>query len=59
MAQKFSLYGNLSVRQNLNFFSGIYGLRGSSRNEVINGMIEVFKLQPFLGTTPDTPAARF
>ncbi len=27
MAQKFSLYGNLSVRQNLEFFSGVYGLR--------------------------------
>ena len=28
MAQKFSLYGNLSTRQNLEFFSGIYNLQG-------------------------------
>ncbi|MBX7065634.1 MAG: ATP-binding cassette domain-containing protein [Parachlamydiales bacterium] len=29
MAQKFSLYGNLSVKQNLEFFSGIYPSIGS------------------------------
>ncbi len=31
MAQKFSLYGNLSVEQNLRFFSGVYGLRGRAQ----------------------------
>jgi ABC-2 type transport system ATP-binding protein len=33
MSQKFSLYGNLSVAQNLRFFSGAYGLVGRRRGE--------------------------
>jgi ABC-2 type transport system ATP-binding protein len=31
MSQKFSLYGNLSVRQNVAFFAGAYGLQGARR----------------------------
>ena len=31
MSQKFSLYGNLTVKENLNFFGGIYGI---SKNEL-------------------------
>jgi ABC-2 type transport system ATP-binding protein len=50
MAQKFSLYGNLSVRQNLDFFSGAYGLRGRHRRETIARMIEVFGFDPYLST---------
>ncbi len=33
MAQKFSLYGNLSVHQNLMFFSGAYGLDGQASRQ--------------------------
>ncbi len=48
MAQKFSLYGDLSVRQNLDFFSGAYGLGGNKQKASIDRVIEVFRLQPFL-----------
>jgi ABC-2 type transport system ATP-binding protein len=48
MAQKFSLYGDLSVRQNLDFFSGIYGLGGAARKRAIGEAIEIFHLQPYL-----------
>ncbi len=53
MAQKFSLYGLLSVRQNLDFFSGVYGLKRAQRRERVKEMIEVFELQPILDQSPD------
>ncbi len=54
MAQKFSLYSSLSVLQNLEFFSGVYGLRGAKQQTQIDEMVEVFKFGPFLDVTPDT-----
>lgn len=53
MAQKFSLYGLMSVRQNLGFYSGVYGLTGAVRKQRIAEMIEVFELQPYLEQSPD------
>lgn len=54
MAQKFSLYGLLSVRQNLEFSAGVYGLEGSIRRERINEMIETFDLSAWLSARPDS-----
>lgn len=48
MAQKFSLYGLLSVRQNLQFSAGVYGLRPPLRQQRIDEMIEVFQMADFL-----------
>lgn len=53
MAQKFSLYGNLSVKQNLDFFSGIYNLTGRRRSEAIEQMIEIFNLQTYLNDSAE------
>lgn len=50
MAQKFSLYGDLSVRQNLNFFAGVYGLSNAARKGAITRMIETFDLESYLET---------
>ncbi len=44
MSQKFSLYGTLSVRDNLDFFSGVYGLAGRRRSSRIAWAIESFDL---------------
>lgn len=53
MAQKFSLYGKLTVRQNLDFFSGAYGLFGARQRQAVESMIEAFHLQAHLGTSTD------
>ena len=42
MAQKFSLYGSLTVRQNLEFFAAVYGLKLSERKQRIEDIIKVF-----------------
>lgn len=56
MAQKFSLYGDLSVRQNLDFFAGAYGLKNSAAREAIERAIEIFRLAGYqkdnAGTMP-------
>ena len=48
MAQKFSLYGDLSVRQNLDFFGGVYGLTGATKRDAIERAIAAFDLTPYL-----------
>ncbi|MDR2982476.1 MAG: ATP-binding cassette domain-containing protein [Puniceicoccales bacterium] len=45
MAQKFSLYENLTVWQNMEFFSGVYGLGRSEQREAMNAMEAIFHLQ--------------
>ncbi|MGY4395896.1 ABC-2 type transport system ATP-binding protein [Sphingomonas sp. UYAg733] len=54
MAQKFSLYGELSVRQNLDFFAGAYGLRGGEAREAIERAVETFHLDRYLKTNAGT-----
>jgi len=47
MAQKFSLYGNISVLQNLRFFASAYGLTGAARQRQIEMGLDEFALEPF------------
>jgi ABC-2 type transport system ATP-binding protein len=44
VAQKFSLYGQLSVAQNLAFFAGAYGLSGKEKEDRIRWAIDQFEL---------------
>lgn len=53
MAQKFSLYGNLSVMQNLTFFSGIYNVSGKEQEKIIDEMVEVFNFKEYLNESAE------
>lgn len=44
VSQKFALYGNLNVAENLRFFAGAYGLRGDRAIERIRVVTEQFDL---------------
>ncbi|NPA93964.1 MAG: ABC transporter ATP-binding protein [Thermodesulfobacteria bacterium] len=45
MAQKFSLYVDLTVIQNLNFFSSAYGLYGKKQRERVEWALDAFDLR--------------
>lgn len=53
VAQKFSMYGMLTTRQNLEFFAGAYGMAGKERRDAIRSMEEEFHLTPYM----NAPAA--
>jgi pyoluteorin transport system ATP-binding protein len=46
VAQKFSLYSQLSVSENLEFFASAYNLRGERKQQRINWALEQFELGP-------------
>ena len=51
MAQRFSLYTDLSVRQNLRFFSSAYRLTGERQKARLDWAVGEFDLAPLLDTT--------
>jgi len=48
VAQKFALYGNLSVVENLEFFASAYGLRGARRRDRVTWALTQFELEPLM-----------
>jgi ABC-2 type transport system ATP-binding protein len=49
MAQRFNLYGDLSVMENLNFFADIFEVRGQERKGRIARLLEFARLTEFRG----------
>jgi len=48
VAQKFSLYGQLSVAENLEFFASAYGLRGDRKRGRVDWALHKFELAAFV-----------
>lgn len=47
MAQKFSLYGSLTVKENLEFFASVYGIKFKNREKRVQDIIDIFNLREY------------
>jgi ABC-2 type transport system ATP-binding protein len=53
MAQRFTLYGDLSVRENIDFYADIFGVRGADREAEITRLLRFARLEQFQDRNAD------
>jgi ABC-2 type transport system ATP-binding protein len=54
MAQRFGLYGDLTVEENMIFYSDVFGVTGADRDELMTRLLQMTRMAPFRGR----PAAK-
>jgi len=47
MAQRFGLYADLSVDENMNFYADLFGLTRPERQELLPGLLKMTRMEPF------------
>ncbi len=53
MSQKFSLYGDLSVGENLEFYADLFEIKGKEKEDRTKRLLEFSRLEPFLDRRAD------
>jgi ABC-2 type transport system ATP-binding protein len=47
MAQRFGLYTDLTVQENMDFYSDLFGITGRERNEMGSKLLQMTRMEPF------------
>jgi ABC-2 type transport system ATP-binding protein len=47
MAQRFGLYADLTVEENMDFYADLFGITGAERNELKQRLLPMTRLEPF------------
>jgi ABC-2 type transport system ATP-binding protein len=47
MAQRFGLYGDLTVQENMNFYADLFGITGGERETLTAQLLRMTRMEPF------------